>query len=164
MACRLFVLIFCYGSAACVLAQTWQMQSRALPVVAENAPCNPAVDTIGITPQPAILVSCQGGTWKRNGRDSVITPLYLRNAGAAPAPCPAGWTQADLAVASESASAENKVRTCLPPAGKACSVMYFKNAGTPPAACPSPWQQADLGFVYEGNNTGNYVRACHLCR
>jgi len=48
-------------------AQTWQSlgKSAVIPVVVENTACNPSTDTVGITADRKVLLSCQSSVWKR---------------------------------------------------------------------------------------------------
>jgi hypothetical protein len=147
------------GSA---LAQTWQVQGKKTPIAVEGTACNTATDKLGITVAPETLLICKAGVWVKQSAVAVVTPLYLRNTGAQPAACPAGWSQADLGYVFESGSAGNYVRTCLPPSTQACSVLYLKNNGAAPASCPAAWSQADIASVLEGSSANN-IRSCITC-
>jgi len=53
-------------------AQTWQSlgKSAVIPVVVENTVCNSSTDTVGITADRKVFLSCQSGKWAKAGEDS----------------------------------------------------------------------------------------------
>lgn len=149
--------------------------TASIPIKVVGTPCTPS--TTGTPPSETAdegtailadrssLLTCQSGMWAKTQAENIVTALYLRTVEGDPQPamCPSSWTQIDYR-RQWGGNGANNTRTCLPPAGKSCSVMYLGSieADTAPNSCPIGWSQADYRRQWAGGGANN-TRSCYKC-